>query len=357
MEDYEIHWGRSKRSVTPSRHVRATSAAPASGRHYELDSYAGSGSASSALRSSEIAEEIGGLDGYFLNSGLYRAKRALSEARDMLRESSVARESSVMESSETMKSKRHHLEKIQESSASALNSADYLGSYKITVTPTVEESWSTSLPNREWVSPNTALTAKLLEAYNPSKYPDFIFGKYGSGDRLHKPVSATLSYMEQKPLFFDRETFSAARRSSLPSASANRYASDYNAATTSASSKLNSSNLYSSESATTAAANTSSTSRRSAAAQDSTSSYASKLASNYYNDRRNLYNTSASDNSRYNKNYYTGSYDSSTDSAYIGNKTRRINKYYHLLIPKHYPGTPMLGGYLLPSASPYTWRY
>jgi hypothetical protein len=38
-------------------------------------------------------------------------------------------------------------------------------------------------------------------------------------------------------------------------------------------------------------------------------------------------------------------------------KVDRTSKFYHYYIPRHYPGTPMLGGYLMPTGGTYKWKY
>jgi len=56
------------------------------------------------------------------------------------------------------------------------------------------------------------------------------------------------------------------------------------------------------------------------------------------------------------KSYYTPrTYEIPSSTSSLSSKP--FNRYSHYYIPKHYPGTPMVGGYLFPAGGSYGWRY
>jgi hypothetical protein len=56
------------------------------------------------------------------------------------------------------------------------------------------------------------------------------------------------------------------------------------------------------------------------------------------------------------RSYYTPRvYEPPSSTSSLSSKP--FNRYSHYYIPKHYPGTPMVGGYLYPAGGSYGWRY
>ena len=283
MEDYEFRW----RAPTPSRSNRATSAVPASLKHYEdLDAEQNYNSSSSYLNQS---------------SSNYSSRRAISEARDIVRESSVPPRTFYNAYDNASKSR---LEDIKEYTREAMRDDSDLfsvGNYKITITPTAE-SWTR--PSKFWYSPYSATTAALLDAYSPRRFPDFVFGKIGwtpgSGIRAGRAVSATPSAAPTS--YFSRPSSYWNRR---PSALA-----------------LNT---------------------------DDTTYY--RPPSSYYNPPPRNEPLSYYGNPAPRNDFYRPIYDSKPLNV------DRTSKFYHYYIPRHYPGTPMLGGYLMPTGGTYKWKY
>jgi hypothetical protein len=332
-------------------------------------------------------------------SALQRAARALSESREYVRESSVVPEEKLSRFNRT-----YRLEDIGGgfSSSSARDNSDYseLGNYKITVAPRAS-SWIT--PTSFNYSPQSAYTNALLEAYSPSNFPDFVFGKYGvnaSGGITSKPISATQNYYDKHPLLatkFEREEISSEfprlRKSSILDDS-----SEYFSSSTAARKEFDSSKFLS-KSSTNSASKDYGTLARDSLADFDRDSYAKEFnrsakpttaardfllnscAGGLVRDKelaarsfggvtragsggvrkdpkqavRDFLAANAEDEEgipikRYNP------YESDTFRTPLP-RTSRFSKFFHYYIPKHYGGTPMLGGYLVPKAGDFTWRY
>jgi len=285
MEDYEFRW----RAPTPSRSTRATSAVPASLKHYEdlnAESSYNLNSSSSYLKQS--------------SSSYSSSRRAISEARDLVRESSVPPRSFYGAADSARKSR---LEDIKEYTKDILNSDDAnlfsVGNYKITITPTAE-SWTR--PSRFWYSPYSATTAALLDAYSPRRFPDFVFGKIGwtpgQGIRAGRAVSVTpSSYFSRPSSYWVRRPSSVAPGPAF----------------------------------------------------DEESFY--KRPPSVYNPPPRTTEPSYYSNPAPRSDFYRPIYESKPLNV------DRTSKFYHYYIPRHYPGTPMLGGYLMPTGGTYKWKY
>jgi len=321
-------------SSSMSRNVRATSVLPASLKHYE--------------DLAEADEDYIAGTGY-LNRGLHQAKRALSEARDILRASSVPRESSVsryMNSSSAYEKKSSKMEDIQEFSSEILRerrenkALNDMGTYKITVTPQADY-WSTSIPRRLYTR---STVAALLAAYSPRHFPDFIFGRYG-GSTLHKPVSATSDYYDStlQSSLVDSSSATARKLNSYD------FDSKYNrSAATAASNSRN----Y--DRSSVGAYDFEGSKRRSSLEEMTPAPRPRQSSYDMYNNRESSSQRELDDlysSSRY--NYDLNSMENSSSII----KDKRKSKYYHYYIPRHYPGTPMRGGYLVNAGKDYGWKY
>jgi len=327
-------------SSMTSRNIRATSVLPASLKHYE--------------DLAEADEDYIAGTGY-INRGLHQAKRAISEAKEILRGSSLPRESVSrynMSSSSYDKKSSSRMEDIREFESEVLRERREnkalrdMGTYKITVTPQTDY-WSTRIPARLYTR---STVAALLAAYSPRNFPDFIFGRYG-GSTLHKPVSATTDY-------YDASNYSSNLLDSssydLDTKAQDSYSKSYNRSAYDSSSKN-----YAYDRASVGAYERElreGSRRRSFEDEAQLGSKQRQSSYDYLNNRENI---SRDLKDLYSSSKYNYNYDlmNSTENSSNVIKDKRKSKYYHYYIPRHYPGTPMRGGYLVNAGRDYGWKY
>jgi len=195
---------------TISRSFRAGSVLPASLKHFEdladaQESRLGFSSRRSFRGGSAIPEDFE-VQAPFSNSGLNRARSALSEARvlasGLSQSKALSRDYDSYESVDRSRSKRSALSRDESSYAAGGYGANSgtSGNYNINVTIDHEPMNSGKLFSGSRGISST--TSSLLKKYSGRQFPDFNFGSY-RGSNLNEPVSSGFNY--NKSSLFDDE--------------------------------------------------------------------------------------------------------------------------------------------------------